>query len=386
MKKVVPIFVFLFFITSSLSYANLTSLFRVIAKEALKSAATETGKTAVEEFMKLFNSDKGIAKKGDPKLQGGKLDKNTRNWTIAPGNLSKKDLKELAKILKSIDNGTEQIIKINGSNNVVATTQKGNVNFGTYQEILSNNSIISFNQQGGMTANTINITVNEWKEIKKIAEEEIANHEKGKEIEIAELKKRLADMHKVEFDVLPKEADDWAKFFIESLPLRKDKVSTVENDKRIASDKVKNELPVIFDYIFQGLDTRISALQKYVSDIHLERPENYTLIVDLDVSNSIRQYLARKIIFSNKHSIELILTPGTLEKGIFTSYPKLDFVEVVNNRRKDLFFIWRAVGGYARIGHPIMNDLSYGDSLDEPFRANISKQFDKLIEVVYLGE
>jgi hypothetical protein len=220
MKKAVLFFVFLFLFASSTSHASLVPLFRVIATEALKSAATEVGKTAVKEFMKLFNDDKEIAKKGKPHLKEEKLVKEKRIWTISPGKLSKDDLKELAKILKSIDNDIDQVIKISGSDNVVATSGSGNVNLGTYQEIFGSNSVTSFNQEGGMTANTINIAINEWKEIKRLAEEAIADHEKGKEIEIAEYKRRLAEIHKVEYDVLPKEADEWAKSFIDSLPLR----------------------------------------------------------------------------------------------------------------------------------------------------------------------
>lgn len=338
--------------------------------------------------MKLFNDDKEIAKKGKPQLKEEKLVKEKRIWTISPGKLSSKDdLKELAKILKSIDNDIDQVIKISGSDNVVATSGSGNVNLGTYQEILGSNSVTSFNQQGGMTANTINIAINEWKEIKRFAEEAIADHEKGKEIEIAEYKRRLAEIHKVEYDVLPKEADEWAKFFIDSLPLRKDKFKTIENDKRITAERVKNELPIIFDYIFQSLDTKILALRKHIPDIRLERPDNYELVVDLDVSNSIPQYLTRKITFPNKHSIELILTPGTLQKGIFTSYPNLQFYAVENSRKKYLFCIfWRSPFANVILGHPGMTDVSYGDSPDEAFKGTISKQFDKLIEIVYLEE
>jgi hypothetical protein len=387
MKKAVLFSIFLFLLASSTSHASLVPLFRVIATEALKSAATEVGKTAVKEFMKLFNDDKEIAKKGKPQLKEEKLVKEKRIWTISPGKLSKDDLKELAKILKSIDNDMDQVIKIRGSDNVVATSGSGNVNLGTYQEILGSNSVTSFNQQGGMTANTINIAINEWKEIKRLAEEAIADHEKGKEIEIAEYKRRLAEIHKVEYDVLPKEADEWAKSFIDSLPLRKDKFKTIENDKRITAERVKNELPIIFDYIFQSLDTKILALQKHIPDIRLERPDNYELVVDLDVSNSIPQYHTRKITFPNKHSIVLILTPGETQKGIFTSYPNLQFYAVENSRKKYLFCIFgRLPFANVILGHPGMPDVIYGDSPDEAFKDTISKQFDKLIEIVYLGE
>jgi len=157
MKKVGLLIVFLFLITYSTSDASVGSLFGLIAKEALKATASEAGKTVVEEFKKLFNHDKEIAKKGKPELKEGKLVRDKRMWTISRGNLSRNDLKELAKILKSIDNDTDQVIKVNGSDNVVATTQSGNVNFGNYQEILGGNLVISSQgQSGGITAQNVN--------------------------------------------------------------------------------------------------------------------------------------------------------------------------------------------------------------------------------------
>lgn len=147
MKKVVFSLLCFSLILSNSSFASPASVLELLAKEAVKAVGGEIGKAAIEKFKALFNSNKEIAKKGNPKLAHETPLKNKGMWTISPGNLSQKDLERLAKILKSLDNDTDQVIKIKGSDNVVATTQNGSVRFGTYQEIVGSSAVNSINQQ-----------------------------------------------------------------------------------------------------------------------------------------------------------------------------------------------------------------------------------------------
>lgn len=134
------------------SFASPASVLESLAKEAIKAVGGEIGKAAIEKFKDLFNSNKEIAKKGNPTLTLDAPLKNKRIWTISPGNLNQKDLEKLVKILKSLDNDTDQVIKIKGSDNVVVSTQNGNVSFGTYQKILGN-GVNSINQEETKTIN-----------------------------------------------------------------------------------------------------------------------------------------------------------------------------------------------------------------------------------------
>ena len=136
MKKLVFVLLILPLIVINSSFGSPASVLGQLAKEAIKAAGGEIGKAAIEKFKDLFNSNKEIAKKGNPKLAHKAPLNNKGVWTISPGKLSQKDLTKLAKILKSLDDDTDQVIKIEGSDNVVATTQKGDVSFGTYQEIV----------------------------------------------------------------------------------------------------------------------------------------------------------------------------------------------------------------------------------------------------------
>lgn len=148
MKKLVFFLLcFAFIYLTNSSFASPASVLELLAKEAIKAVGGEIGKAAIEKFKDLFNSNKEIAKKGNPKLAHEPPLKNKEMWAISPGNLSRKDIEKLARILKSLDNDTDQVIKIKGSDNVVATTENGSVSFGTYQEIVGSSDVNSLNQQ-----------------------------------------------------------------------------------------------------------------------------------------------------------------------------------------------------------------------------------------------
>lgn len=115
--------VFCLLLCSCAAYAHgtptyaLSAVVKEIAKEAFKAVGTEACKTGVECFKSLFNRNKDIAKNNkNPQLQGGGVKGNKRIWNMAPvGNLSTPELKEIAKILKSIDQNREQVITITRS-------------------------------------------------------------------------------------------------------------------------------------------------------------------------------------------------------------------------------------------------------------------------------
>jgi len=100
-----------------------------LAKQALKLVGSEALKSGVEYFKDLFNNDKNIAKRyGKPELKGGEIRDNVRTWIISPaGNLSKNDIKEIARTLKSLDEKRDQTIRITIKNQdqIFRTTQTG---------------------------------------------------------------------------------------------------------------------------------------------------------------------------------------------------------------------------------------------------------------------
>lgn len=119
-------------LSSSLSHAaGIGLILKNLAMEAGKAASSEAGKSAVDYFKKMFNKDATLKKeKQSPQLrdvESGEI----RKWLISPaGTLSKSEIKEIAKTLKSLDHNREQSISINVNNKVeeISNTQVDNKN------------------------------------------------------------------------------------------------------------------------------------------------------------------------------------------------------------------------------------------------------------------
>ena len=137
-------------LSSSLSHAvGIDLIMKNLATEAGKAASSEVGKSAVDYFKKMFNRDANLAKeKQSPQLVdagSGEI----RKWLISPaGTLSKSEIKEIAKTLKTLDHNREQSISINVDNNLeeILNTQVDNKN-GLI--INSTNSPVTLSTQSG---------------------------------------------------------------------------------------------------------------------------------------------------------------------------------------------------------------------------------------------
>lgn len=107
--------------SSSVSHSAVFGvILKTLAEEAAKAASSEVGKSAVDYFKKLFNKDKILAQeKQAPQLQDREDGSKVRKWIISPvGNLSKSDIDEIAKTLKTLDRGRDQAISTQVSNRV----------------------------------------------------------------------------------------------------------------------------------------------------------------------------------------------------------------------------------------------------------------------------
>src|SRR4030042_2319366 len=158
-KFVIMIVVFIFVSGTIAHAAGIGVILKELAKQALIAASKETGKSAVDFFKNLFNKDKDIAQNHkNPKLKDAGVVGRVRNWVISPaGNLSKHDIEEIAKTLKTLDNDLDQTIKINNEDQTVVTTQAGiiadDIVSGNSSSITKDKSIHLSNIQGPVTIN-----------------------------------------------------------------------------------------------------------------------------------------------------------------------------------------------------------------------------------------
>jgi hypothetical protein len=171
------IFAICFILVTTATHAQgfaLGAILSELAKEAVKSVGSEAGKSAIDYFKDLFNGQRGIAKnKNNPKLTNGTLDNNVREWKLSPsGSLSREEINEIAKTLKSLEPDKEQSItfEIDNHQQIVQTSQQGLINIKDVQSSTVN-IYMNQGQTSGNSAATpqvatreIAATTEEWED------------------------------------------------------------------------------------------------------------------------------------------------------------------------------------------------------------------------------
>lgn len=202
-----------------------------------------------------------------------------------------------------------------------------------------------------------------------------------------QLRKRLTDIHKKEFDSTPDEAEAWAMQFLTSMPIRKDKLISLENDRKNLSEKEKIKTSILFDYILKDFDSRILALKKYKSKIHMQVYSNYNLFVGGQTPAQFS--ILREVTFPTKNILKVRLDPGRVVNGLVKKYPRLNFVEIKDTKERTLLDIenLKGQGGFImRASEVYYIDYKLdNDPINDEFKAKFSTAFDKVMEAIFLG-
>jgi len=243
----------------------------------------------------------------------------------------------------------------------------------TNQETHGPNSPVIYTGKGNVK---VSITVNEAKEICKTLQELIETYKKERDIEISELKKRIAKIHETEFHVLPKEADEWADHFISTLPLRKDKVTTQENEEKTRFEKEKINIPLLFEYTIKKFDDYVLALKKHDQRVNLKQEQIPEIIV---YGGSSKSYDSLRIVFfPNGTSLEVHFRSGLIKNDQFIVYPSLSIYEVKNGQIQSIAF---SMVHQFTIG----SGFVYGEGeLIDSFKEELTRAYDRMIERAYL--
>ncbi|MGA2331689.1 MAG: hypothetical protein ABSF48_10820 [Thermodesulfobacteriota bacterium] len=244
----------------------------------------------------------------------------------------------------------------------------------TQQETHAPNSPVIYTGKGNVK---VSITINEAKEICKTLQELIETYKNERDIEISELKKRIAKIHETELHVLPKEADEWAEYFLSTLPLRKDKVITQEKEETVRFEKERTNIPVLFEYSIKKFDEYILALKKHDKRINLKQEQIPQIITYAD---SPQEYNSVRIAsFPNGTSLTIRLNTGVIRNNRFQQYP---FITIfLRKNGQEQIMLWVEQIKYAARTNP----LAYGDGeLTDVFKKYLTRAYDIMIEEAYL--
>jgi hypothetical protein len=235
------------------------------------------------------------------------------------------------------------------------------------------NSPAAYTQKGNITIN-----INELKEIERVVREAIESYESGRDIERAELKKRIADIHKTQLGVLPQEADRWAEQFLSTLPLRKDRIIMQEEEEKVRFEKQRIQIPVLFEYSIKQFDEYILALRKRDSKIEFKQeqiPEIITYSNSDIVSDSFRI-----VAFPNGTVLKVRLGTGVIKNGRFAQQPYI-WIKLIKNETEQSMLWMEQIHWAGR-----QNALPYGDGeLTDEFKKRLMRAYHIMIEEAYLS-
>ena len=152
---------------------------------------------------------------------------------------------------------------------------------------------------------------------------------------LEELSNKLRVIYAQETGSSEAESSKWAQDVIENAHgLKKEKEKIEESNKVYNKEFSKNLVAIIyklFTYTFNKIDSRLMALQELNPKIKFEKDERFIIFGDEVTPSS--KYTFRRLFISNSHSIEIYLIPGTISKGLVSTCPTLEFVEVFEQNR-----------------------------------------------------
>lgn len=241
----------------------------------------------------------------------------------------------------------------------------------TKQETHGDNSPIANTQKGNIC-----ITINEADKIREMIQDIFNNCDNAQSLE---LKKRLAEIHKTELKTLPEEADKWADEFIQTLPLRKDKVLSQEEEQNKRLTQQTKDIPLLFEYTIKKFDAQILALRnKLDNKIELKQEDFKGMIAYGDEITVVNNPI-RVVTFPNGTKLLLSVSKGRIKDNRFVQYPGIDINEIKNGQDKRIFSMVHVCYGYCTV-------FTYNDGeLNDRMKSELSRIFDGIIGQAYLG-
>jgi hypothetical protein len=239
----------------------------------------------------------------------------------------------------------------------------------TKQETHGKNSPIANTQKGDIC-----ITINECEGIRALLQETL---EKCENAEVVELKMRLSEIHKIELKISAEEADKWADQFIESIPLRKERLIAQQEEEHTRFVKERKNFPIMFEYIINKFDAEILALKnKLDKNITLKQEDFNGIQIYDDASIKLKNPVSIAT-FANGVSLEVEIVPGKINNEQFLSYPTIVIYNVKKGNRVSIF-------GLPHQCPTLGSGFCYGDGeLTEGLKNYIQENFNCMIYNAY---
>ena len=235
----------------------------------------------------------------------------------------------------------------------------------------------------------------------------LTNTEEAKQ-QIQLIEQELSEIQSTKFDSLPDDAKKWVTEIGARLEAYKKQNSLTEASlKKQMEYREKLSLQIIaktsnlFAKMFDDIDSRILALEQGETwGISYDRRPDFRLFAERK-NTSNTALLVREIRFRNGSSIDVMLIPGGLDRGIIEHCPQLQFLEVIKEQRTLSFSVKEKPGpgagaGFVLSGPPplvpplrkpgfsdLMFDLQQENPFDEEFKTRLLNTFTQFIGSVF---
>jgi hypothetical protein len=239
------------------------------------------------------------------------------------------------------------------------------------------------------TSGNVTITYTMAEESIKVLKEFI----ESKNMENQELRRRVAEIHKNEFNSLPAEADEWAVHFLSTLPLRKDRLFEAEKEEKRKLDAQIINIPIILNFAIQSFDSRIEAIHKRVDKVVLQKKTDYNTFFVTNTDQLKEKSDLRIVSFPNGSIVRVSLSLGFIRDKSINPYPSLQFELIIGKSIKESFQVYRGwpptIGGH---GQPIKNGVyynPYGEDdgkivIHKGYTSQLNSAYDSLLEAAFV--
>ncbi len=180
---------------------------------------------------------------------------------------------------------------------------------------------------------------------------------------------RLKVIHQRLFDSIPSDAEEWAKRFVELLPIRQEEMHASEQKKRDEHGGQVHRVPVIFSLMLRIFDERINALSTRMEGIRLENLSGLPSELFTTDAKGPPELKIRKVLLPNKRSIEASITYGEYSQGLIRRYPEFHLREFPEPKG----YVWPSFGlravtlGAGPIPYPLNEDQARMSAFGEQF-------------------
>ena len=214
---------------------------------------------------------------------------------------------------------------------------------------------------------------------------------------LQELNRQLAELFRQEARASNEDAEKWVQDVLEKAPAFKKEMEKNEQLIKDYNQEFSKDLMAkvykLFAHIIETIDSRFLVLKQSVSKVKYQKDERFILFND--ETTTLTQYIIRTVVLPNGNQILIKCVTGNLRRGLVSTCPSLEFIEMVGQNVMQSFSIIPrgGGGGFLLLGGPevrlkekrvlpnVIYPLTGEEMLTESFKKNFDMTFQEFLQM-----